>query len=179
MDVRDDANLSEAARKVLHARAGEAYARLVIAGGSGASADVRKHLVGLTADTILTVPVSSRDDAEGLLAALWLWHDFLDESHTLSQSIHTPTGSFWHAIMHRREGDFSNAKYWYARCRNHPALAVVLQRAGESWEPNRFVDLVEQVHENPSDPLHARAIELQRIEWAALFDHCLRAAVER
>jgi hypothetical protein len=34
----------------------------------------------------------------------------------------TDSLSFWHAIMHRREGDFWNSKYWYARCRNHPAL---------------------------------------------------------
>jgi hypothetical protein len=57
-----------------------------------------------------------------VLSALWLWHDYLDESHIISQKIDTPTGSFWHAIMHRREGDFSNSKYWYARCADHPAL---------------------------------------------------------
>lgn len=36
------------------------------------------------------------------VSALWLWHDFLDESHTLSQDIETTDGSYWHAIMHRR-----------------------------------------------------------------------------
>src|SRR5262245_28801149 len=44
------------------------------------------------------------------LAAVWLVHDFLDESHAISQHVDTPSGSFWHGILHRREGDYSNAK---------------------------------------------------------------------
>src|SRR4051812_8366636 len=47
------------------------------------------------------------------VAGIWLLHDYLDESHKISQGIDTTSGSFWHAIMHRREGDFSNAKYWF------------------------------------------------------------------
>ena len=40
------------------------------------------------------------------LCGLWLLHDFLDESHSLSQEITTDTGSYWHGIMHRREPDY-------------------------------------------------------------------------
>src|SRR5687768_13793029 len=160
MNPWNDDTLSEPARTVLRSRAGEAYTRLVVTGRSEASADVRRQLAQLSPDTLLPTPPRSRGDAEALLAGLWLWHDFLDESHTISQGLHTPTGSFWHAIMHRREGDFSNAKYWYARCRNHPALADIAARADERWEPNAFVDLVERVHDRPDDPQHARAVEL-------------------
>src|SRR6185295_3279275 len=46
-------------------------------------------------------------------AGLWLLQDFLDESHAISQDIDTREGSFWHAIMHRREPDASNSKYWW------------------------------------------------------------------
>ena len=46
-------------------------------------------------------------------AGLWLLHDFLDQSHTISQDLETKEGSFWHAIMHRREPDASNSKYWW------------------------------------------------------------------
>ena len=179
MNPRNDDTLSQPAREVLQSRAGEAYAHLVVTRSLQAPAELRQQLARLTADALLASPPRSHEDAEAMLAGLWLWHDFLDESHTISQSLHTPTGSFWHAIMHRREGDFSNAKYWYARCRNHPALADVSARAGERWEPNAFVDLVERVHDRPTDPQHARAVEWQRLEWEALFDHSLRAAQGR
>ena len=48
----------------------------------------------------------------GLVAGIWLYVDDLDRSHTISQSLDTVEGSLWHAIMHRRESDFSNSKYW-------------------------------------------------------------------
>jgi hypothetical protein len=32
-----------------------------------------------------------------MLSGLWLWHDFLDRSHEISQAVHTASGSFWHA----------------------------------------------------------------------------------
>ena len=54
--------------------------------------------------------VRDRDMASACLAGLWLYHDYLDESHAVSQSIHTPAGSYWHGQMHRREPDFANPK---------------------------------------------------------------------
>src|SRR5262249_24689657 len=67
--------------------------------------------------------VVDRDMAKCCLAGVWLLHDYLDESHTISQGVETTSGSFWHAIMHRREGDFSNAKYWFRHVGNHPVFA--------------------------------------------------------
>ena len=82
---------------------------------------------------------------------------FSHESHTISQSIETPSGNYWHAIMHRREGDYSNAKYWFRRGFSpdiflaggpHQTYAAVerdkfVRDAIDSnpWDPNRFVDL--------------------------------------
>src|SRR5947207_1480274 len=67
-----------------------------------------------------------------LAAALWLYVDDLDRSHTVSQDIQDATGSFWHGIMHRREGDFSNSHYWMRRAAGHPLI--------ETLEPAKLVD---------------------------------------
>lgn len=84
------------------------------------SSATRSLLSGVTSAQLFNVPIRDPQSASAVLAALWLGHDALDEGHRIAQDIAPPTGSFWHAIMHRREADFSNAKYWYARCRTHP-----------------------------------------------------------
>lgn len=95
------------------------------------------------------------------IGAMWLWHDFLEEAHKIAQEIERPEGSWLHAIVHRREGDFSNSKYWYARC---AALT----------DPGDLVDIVAAVHDQPTDPRYAAAVARQRTEWRALFKHCIR-----
>ena len=39
------------------------------------------------------------------------WH----KAHDIAQDIHTREGSWIHAYLHRKEGDLSNAQYWYHR----------------------------------------------------------------
>jgi hypothetical protein len=168
----------------------------------------RELLDGVRPEQLLIAPVKSPVAAHAMLAALWLWHDGLEECHKIVQkspedlgAIHshasqdmTPTLSFWHAIMHRREGDFSNSKYWYARAGAHPAIALLANQAGaivnqmpadreifqivaKGWNAAAFVDLVEAVHGKPTDPRHRAAISLQQLEWRVLFDFCARQAV--
>jgi hypothetical protein len=57
-----------------------------------------------------------------------------------------------------------------------PADKSLLRLVNPTWNPNSFVDLIEAVHDKPSDPRHAAAVSLQQIEWRLLFDHCTRAA---
>jgi hypothetical protein len=102
-----------------------------------------------------------------LQAGIWLYVDDLERSHTISQNIHTPEGSFWHGIMHRREGDFGNSKYWFRQAGTVPIRL-------EGYDPFLFVDEVAQRHgENPKELL-----DMQRREWAALFEHCAREAMQ-
>jgi hypothetical protein len=53
-----------------------------------------------------------------------LWHDHQgnwDEAHRIAQDIDDETGAWVHAYLHRKEGDLSNAAYWYRRARRNVA----------------------------------------------------------
>ncbi len=64
--------------------------------------------------------ITHAEMARCCLSGLLLAHDLLDASHTISQEIESGEGSYWHGVMHRREGDYSNAKYWFRRVGLHP-----------------------------------------------------------
>jgi hypothetical protein len=120
--------------------------------------------------------VNDRDMASCCISGVWLLHDFLDESHTVSQSIETPSGSYWHAIMHRREGDFSNSKYWLRRVGGHPVIELISQRIGSPYDPFAFVDCCEgAIHGKSAD--REACLDTQQSEWELLFDFCYRAAI--
>lgn len=63
--------------------------------------------------------LSSKTPPEELsvyLKALWYdakndWH----ASHEIAQDISDKNGSWIHAYLHRKEGDLSNAGYWYRK----------------------------------------------------------------
>jgi hypothetical protein len=177
-------NRSPLCIKIMNANR-HAYTALVVDGATPALA--REQLGGVEPAQLLTDPKGREATAQAMLAGLWLWHDGLAESHAISQNLNDATGSFWHAIMHRREGDFSNSKYWYARAAGHPAFAVLAAQAAEllaeepadrllprivarGFDPNALVDLIETVHDNPRHGLEKIAVALQQLEWRALFN---------
>jgi hypothetical protein len=46
-----------------------------------------------------------------------LWYDGKGDwegSHNIAQEITDKNGSWIHAYLHRKEGDISNARYWYS-----------------------------------------------------------------
>ena len=117
--------------------------------------------------------------AHGCIAGLWLFHDFLAESHALSQEISGGLGSYWHALMHRREPDADNAKYWFRRVGSHPVLIQLQVQAPKLGyvytDPYDFVDFVERVRGTGSAD-EAMAKRVQMLEWRLLFDWCFRQA---
>ena len=122
-------------------------------------------------------PIVRRDYAECVRSGLYLYFSALDESHGISQRISTSTGSYWHGIMHRQEGDWSNAKYWFRRVGSHPVYADIESETGESWDPFRFVDDCSAASSGHVG--RDRALKLQMLEWNLLMRHCHRQALGR
>ena len=62
-----------------------------------------------------------------------LWYDAKDKwnkAHDLIQDIPDKNASWIHAYFHRKEGDISNADYWYHKAgRKRPAVTL-----NEEWE---------------------------------------------
>lgn len=138
-------------------------------------------------------PVVDDDAARACLAGVWLRYDFLHESHEISQAIETPTGSYWHGIMHRREPDYGNAKYWFRRVGQHPVFGPLWDAAQREsqhcdfaearsllawnrWDPFRFVDLCQAAAgDKGMFQLLCRNIALR--EWELLFNYSYRVAI--
>lgn len=171
--------------------------RLPPLGPGSPNESARPQLAKLTPESLFAGQrIADHNSAQCCISALWLWHDFLDESHTISQEIDTVDGSYWHGIMHRREPDYANAKYWFRRVPQHPIFepladasrkltvgkkldpAAEFLATQQSWDAFRFVDLCEAIarSKSQSEPL---AREIARLEWRLLFDHCYRQAVGR
>ena len=183
-----------------HTHYGEGFAsvlepdRPVAIGVGDPSMDQESRLRDLTIERAFAGQnLRDANHAACCISAAWLWHDFLDQSHQISQQIETSSGSFWHAIMHRREGDYSNAKYWFRRVDGHPvydglasAATFVLAASEElpgdppfdatgGWDPFQFVDLCQQAA-GQTGTLHSVCQQLTRLEWQLLFDYCFHQA---
>jgi hypothetical protein len=136
----------------------QAMPRLV---GTGLIPEMRGEAGGLLKKALGQPALADRP---ALAAGLWLYVDELDRSHTISQHIDDPTGAFWHGIMHRREGDFSNSHYWFRQVGDHPALADL-----PGHDPHTFIDAIAA-----AEPDDVELVGQQRREWATLFSWCAR-----
>lgn len=132
------------------------------------------------ASVVAPHPVHDVAMAQACIAGLWLLHDFLEESHAISQENPTSTGSFWHAIMHRREPDAWNSKYWWRKVGAHPVLTQLAEQAARRGLPFThafdFVDFCERVR-GRSTPEELLARQVQRLEWDLLFAWCYDHAI--
>lgn len=140
-----------------------------------------------------------------LKAGLHLFNDDLDRSHGWAQRIEDDdTGSYWHAILHRMEGDYSNAGYWFRRVGSHPAMERLQAEASDylrssvdldalpqggiraslerirdasSWRSSELTDAVAR-QESGREQEETRCVleAIQKLEMTALLDYSIKAA---
>jgi hypothetical protein len=75
-----------------------------------------------------TLVAAAAPDVPPLLQSLWYdakgeW----DQAHRIAQDVAGADGARVHAYLHRKEGDPSNARYWYRRA-GHPAATEPLEQ---------------------------------------------------
>lgn len=118
-------------------------------------------------------------------AGLFYAMNALDDAHRLVQNASGDAAAYWHAMIHRREKDFENARYWLRRAGEQPSFAEMQARAAlegsanmarqSGWDPFLFVGLTEQLRFG-AEELRAEVVTLQRVEFDVFFNYCFRRA---
>jgi hypothetical protein len=134
------------------------------------------------------VAIMEQISARACLAGLWLLAGDLHASHGISQNIHGADGSYWHALMHRREPDISNSDYWFRRVGAHPIFPALLETAngiataagrpdlaGSKWDPIDFNKVCDAVR-GKGGPVEKICRDIQRWEYDLLLEHCFAKA---
>ena len=148
--------------------------------------------------------VSNNDFGKCVQSGLLLWADALDASHDISQHIETRTGSYWHAIMHRREPDYSNSKYWFGRVGDHPIFPQLRQKAIDTlaefddkpavlseieytikntsdWDPFKFVDWCQVANNSDEQKTPSTLVnwlqKLQVVEFSNLLEYSFQQSL--
>ena len=131
---------------------------------------------GTLSERLVTAPSAH---PEHLRALALLWHDQLESAHAISQTLEDALGSHLHGMMHRREGDYGNAKYWFRRAGSIPCLATlaatVAGRPGLAflavsgqWQADAFVDCCASVAAGTAEAAAERWRSLQAEEILTL-----------
>ncbi len=122
----------------------------------------------LTAGELLNnQPSGGAAAVERVRGGLFYAVDALSPAHQIFQDDESDLGSYWHGMMHRREGDFGNACYWFRRAGRIEPLGKM-----PGFDPVKFTERCSQQREPTPDLL-----ALQSQEWTVLISHCLSLAV--
>lgn len=154
--------------------------------------EAKKLLKGITISDAFQLKITNKKMANASLSGALLFFDLLEESHTLSQSINSKEGSYWHGIMHRKEGDFWNANYWFSKVGGHPIFSTLYENSLKidtslseikaeikeikSWNLECFNELVERAV-NEGGEIEDFCLKIQEQEMRTLFDYCYKNAI--
>jgi hypothetical protein len=128
-----------------------------------------------------------------LEALLWLRVGIIDPAHVLVQDGRNDLERYLHGVVHRLEGDFWNAKYWFRQVRNRELILFVencirnkleelelLESAQQmklieasDFTPSRFVDQCESflasAQSTQTSNLSKILESIGQAEWTALW----------
>ncbi|MGG3805543.1 hypothetical protein [Metabacillus fastidiosus] len=167
------------------------------------SKELDDHINDISVDNLSNGEADKRPYAISFVAGLHLWNDNLEDCHEALQDsiiygVHD-TGSYWHGIMHRIEGDFGNTRYWTGKARNHSLfpelqtkISAYLQNEADldslpesdtkqalikvteqsAWNPLFFIDIVELQTNKEKNPATEEIVKkVQQLEIAILLQY--------
>ena len=146
----------------------------------------------ISLEDLLGTNVSDRLMAQAVRAGLLLVAEAWDEAHEVAQELDTVEGSYWHGIVHRREPDAGNARYWFRRVGTHTVFARLgdwdsrlppsakpvfdtIMPSG-TWDPFAFIDVCAENADAASSDPHPALVAIQAREIQLLLDYCIRNA---
>lgn len=105
-------------------------------------------------------------------AMLWLRIGFIDRPHEIVQSATKGIPAYIHGIVHRLEGDYWNANYWFRRVGDSQLVKAIQTAATLEAQPFDPIGFTSQVESWSRSKDSAKLRELGQIatrEWEALW----------
>jgi len=115
-------------------------------------------------------------------AALWIRIGEIDRSHRIVQDDSSSVATYMHGMIHRMEGDYWNANYWFNRVREKQLLesieeSVFALREGTQGElpegpfsPTEFTTRCEQASRRVSKSNREQLESIAFAEWQGVWN---------